>query len=46
MKQVTGRALGGAYRAACEELTRLRNENAEYKARLHSVCVLCEAPVP
>ena len=38
--------LGGAYRTACEELTRLRKENEDYRARLHAVRVLCEVTAP
>ncbi len=35
--------LGGAYRTACEELSRLRKETEDYRGRLHAIHVLCEA---
>jgi len=38
--------LGGAYRTACEELTLLRKETENYRARLHAVRILCEATAP
>lgn len=38
--------LGEAYRHACEELMGLRKENADYRARLHAVRVLCETFIP
>lgn len=40
------KAIGAGYRDACEELTRLRKQIAEYKARMAAVCFLCEVDPP
>jgi hypothetical protein len=38
--------LGEAYRTACEEVTRLRKENEDCRARLHAVHLLCAVSAP
>lgn len=38
--------LGGAYRDACEELTRLRKEHEDCRGRLHAIHVLSKEAAP
>jgi hypothetical protein len=38
--------LGGAYRGACQELERLREEIRGLKARVGAIQVLCEVAAP